>query len=314
MKSQFVNQLKVGTQLQDEPFLIQDMSQGAARNGGAYLRLTLGDKSGQINGVYWDVPAQTLEWVKTGHVALVDGKISTYRDTPQVVISDLTWHESPNMGDFLPEAARSESEMTAELKELIDSTQEPYQSLLTKILGEETFLPKFASAPAAKRMHHAYVGGLLAHTLSMASLAEQLSQHYPNVNRDLLLCGVLLHDIGKVEEYNLDAGIVITDDGHLIGHILRAIVWIEQAAADLQIEPKITRQIVHLIAAHHGKLEWGSPVTPKTIEAVILHQLDLLDSRVQGFIDFLHEDAGNGAWSQKISPMFGTYLRRSSED
>ena len=311
MKSVFVSKLKINDKLQDEPFLVRELSQGTARSGGIYLRISLADKSGQVNGVYWDVPAQTLSWVRVGQIVLVDGKISTYRESPQVVISGLTLHESPNMEDFLLSSERSESEMVAELREKIASLGEPYQRLTSHILLDDDFLPKFASAPAAKRMHHAYMGGLLAHILSMAQLAEIMVNHYEGINRDLLLCGVLLHDMGKAMEYDMGAGIFITDDGHLVGHITRAIVIIEKAADQVEISTEIVRQIVHLIASHHGKLEWGSPVPPKTLEAVVLHQLDLLDSRVQGFFDFMREDAGNNQWSQNVSPMFGTYLRRT---
>ena len=312
MKSRFVSQLKIGDSLEDEPFLLREVHVGSSKQGDPFLRLSLADKTGQINSVYWNVPDQVASWVKPGQVALVDGKVGRYRDSPQIVVNSLVLHESPNMEDFLATASRDFDEMLAELRTLVGSLNQPYQSLASALLLDADFLPRFAASPAAKRMHHAYAGGLLFHVLSMARIGDWMVGHYPRLDRDLLLTGVLLHDIGKVIEYDTTAGIQITDDGHLVGHLVRGVIMVEAAAAELpDFPPPVLRQIVHLLVSHHGKVEWGSPVSPKTLEAVLLHQLDLLDSRVQGFLDFMGEDNAEGKWSQNISPMFGTYLRRS---
>jgi 3'-5' exoribonuclease len=160
-------------------------------------------------------------------------------------------------------------------------------------------------------MHHAYIGGLLEHTLSMATIADYLADHYPYVNRDLLISGALLHDMGKVSEYSIEGEFTFSEDGRLVGHIIRAITMVETAAAELgTLSPEQTQQIVHLIASHHGTLEWGSPVIPKTLEAILLHQIDLLDSRVQGFFDHIDNDGGEEAWTLKSSFMFKSELRR----
>ncbi|MCA9938093.1 MAG: HD domain-containing protein [Anaerolineales bacterium] len=311
MKTLFITDLKNGDKFMDEPFLLRDVISRTTKDGQPFLRLVLSDKTGQVNGVYWDVPAQVQRWVSAGQVALVEGRVSTYRNAPQVVVTDLSAHANPDMRDFLRTSGRSREEMIAELHEEIESLNAPWQELLRHILLDEAFLPRFADAPAARRMHHAYMGGLLAHTLSMVRLAHALAAHYPYVNRDLLVSGVLLHDMGKVFEYGTDAGISVSDDGHLVGHIVRGVIIVEKAAAELDDFPAdALQQLVHLIASHHGQMEWGAPVTPKTLEAILLHQIDLLDSRVQGFLDFLSEDAGNDTWSQKPSPMFGSYLQR----
>ncbi|MCP5100173.1 MAG: HD domain-containing protein, partial [Chloroflexi bacterium] len=153
--------------------------------------------------------------------------------------------------------------------------------------------------------------GLLEHTLSMAAIAETLASHYPYVNKDLLLAGVLIHDIGKTFEYTVDEAFAFSDDGRLVGHIVRGIVMVEKAAAELDNFPQAElRDLIHLIASHHGTQEWGSPVVPKTLEAILLHQIDLLDSRIQGFLDYVKLDDGRGDWTIKNSPMFRTELRR----
>ena len=184
------------------------------------------------------------------------------------------------------------------------------RTVAVKMLLDGPLAERFAIAPAARGMHHAYVGGLLEHTLSMAAVARLLAGHYPYVNLNLLLAGVLFHDLGKADSYSLDEGFGHSDDGRLVGHILRGALLIERAAAELDFPAGELQHLLHLIAAHHGTLEWGSPVVPRTLEAVLLHQIDLLDSRIAGYLDHVRNDAGGGAWTTKRSEMFGTELRR----
>jgi 3'-5' exoribonuclease len=240
---------------------------------------------------------------------LVSGKINLYKNALQVNITDLNQAGAIDAADLLPSSERPQEEMLQELREQIDELGEPWHTLVATILLDEVFLPRFASAPAARGMHHAYIGGLLEHTLSMAALANTLAAHYPYVNKDLLLSGTLLHDMGKTEEYRIDGAFGFSEDGRLVGHIARAATIVEQVAASLDFPPEELRQLIHLILSHHGTLEWGSPTKPKTIEALLLHQIDLLDSRVQGFYDYLRSDSSEDAWTSKSSPMHGTELR-----
>jgi 3'-5' exoribonuclease len=200
--------------------------------------------------------------------------------------------------------------MIEELRHYIEELAQPWHSLVATLLLNDEFLPRFANSPAARGMHHAYIGGLLEHTLSMAAIATTLAQHYPHVNKDLLISGTLLHDMGKAIEYTMEESFEYSEDGRLVGHIVRAIVMVEKAAAELDFPENDLRHLIHLIASHHGTREWGSPVVPKTIEAILLHQLDLLDSRVQGFFDYLQNDDGDESWTLKPSPMFKTKLRQ----
>ncbi len=310
-KSHFVADLKLGDRVVDEPFLLYDVDSRTTKDGQPFLRLVLSDRTGQVNGVFWDVPAQIQGWARAGLVALIEGRVARYRNAPQIIVTDMITAPDPDMADFLRSSERSRDEMVNELRQIIAGMSEPWQALTARILLGEAFLPHFANAPAARRMHHAYMGGLLAHTLSMAAIARSLADHYPAVRRDLLLAGVLLHDMGKVHEYTTEGGITVSDDGHLVGHVVRGVAMIEQAARELGQPSGVDLQdLVHLVASHHGTQEWGAPITPKTLEAVLLHQIDLLDSRVQGFLDFTGENAAEGEWTAKPSPMFGSYLRR----
>ena len=311
MKNIYAADLTVGDDLLNEPFLLQDVIRRETKDGRPYLLTSFRDKTGTLNGVFWDVPEDVEEWIRPGMIALVTGRVTSYKNSLQINATDLNPAMITDMDEYLPASSRSSKTMIAELRGIVKELGEPWQRLVTKILLDEKFLNRYANAPAARSLHHAYVGGLLEHSLSMAGLAKFLAGFYPYVNKDLLITGVLLHDLGKVMEYDTEAGFEFTDDGRLIGHIVRAIVVVENAASELgDIGENDLRQLVHLIASHHGIQEWGSPVVPKTLEAVLLHQIDMIDSRVQGYFDHLRNNGTSGMWSTKSSLMFHTELRK----
>lgn len=310
LKNLYVNDLKAGDELLDELLLLKDMVRRTTKDGRPYILCTLGDKSGQISGVFWDVPASIDQWIEAGKVLYITGRINKFKDSLQVNISDAYPHQEPNLSEFLPSSLRPIEEMVAELKQMVEDLNTPYKQLLTRLLLQEPFLSKFANSPAAKSMHHAYVGGLIEHSLSMAKIAQQLANHYPQVDVDLLVAGALTHDMGKVLEYSFMGAFDLSEDGRLVGHIARAAIMVEKAAAEIGGIPEdAVRELLHLILSHHGTMEWGSPVLPKTLEAILLHQIDLLDSRVQGYFDYLNADNTEGDWTTKTSPMHNSRLR-----
>jgi 3'-5' exoribonuclease len=308
VKNIYVNNLTAGMELVNEAFLLEEVAQRSTKDGRPFLLFKLRDKTGLVGAVCWDVPDHIQSIAENGAVLLVTGQVVTYRDALQINVTDMNAGGQVNLAEFLPASSRPRQEMLLELEEQIAGLGQPWQQLVSTLLLREPFLSLFASAPAARSMHHAYIGGLLEHSLSMAALANILASHYPSVKRDLLVAGALLHDMGKAVEYDVSGGFSFSDDGRLVGHIVRAIIMIEMAAAELDINESTLRQLVHLIASHHGKSEWGSPVEPKTIEAVLLHQIDMIDSRAQGFYDHLAREQQNGRWTQNNSYMFGTEL------
>jgi 3'-5' exoribonuclease len=312
VKSFYISNLQAGDELVNELFLLQDVSRRATKNGRPFLLFSAQDNTGSISGVFWDLPDHVASWVRPGETVLLTGRVNNYKDALQLATTDLIQTETTQMAELLPSSPRPQAEMIAELRGAIASLSAPWQELVSHILLDDDFLPAFANAPAARQMHHAYIGGVLEHTLSMAALAEFLATHYPYVNRDLLLSGVLLHDMGKTAEYDLAGSFRFTEDGRLVGHIVRAIIKIETAAAELGTPPADVQQLVHLVASHHGKLEWGSPVEPKTLESLLLHQADLLDSRVQGFLEHTAGDVDENGWTVKPSPMFRNEIKRPS--
>ncbi len=310
MKTHFIADLSAGTELLNEPFMLQEVAQRITKDGRPYLLCTLRDKSGQAGAVFWNVPTYVEEWARSGATALITGRAVNYKEALQINITDMNPAVDPDLTELLPSSLRSRQEMVAELQAIIGGLAQPWQKLVAHLLLDEAFLQLYSLAPAARSMHHGYIGGLLEHSLSMAAIAEKLAGHYPYVNRDLLLAGVLLHDMGKTMEYSVDGSFELTDDGRLVGHIVRAVVMIENGATAVDFPETELRQLIHLVASHHGTQEWGSPVVPKSIEAVILHQIDLLDSRVQGFLDHVRNDTGGQTWTAQSSNMFQTPLQR----
>jgi 3'-5' exoribonuclease len=312
VKSIYLSDLNIGQEFVNEPFLIQDIVRRTTKDNRPYMLFTLVDKSGKANGVFWNVPEYIGSWVRSGLVVLVTARTVSYKDSLQINTTDMNLSHEPDMSEFLPSSNRPRDEMLAELRQHVDALGEPWQSLVREILLENSFLHLFANAPAARSMHHAYISGLLEHTLSMVAIAKALIDHYPHINKDLLISGTLLHDMGKAIEYTTEGAFGFSDDGRLVGHIVRAITMVETAANKLDFPSEELRHLIHLIASHHGTLEWGSPIVPKTLEAILLHQVDLLDSRVQGFFDHLNNDSRDDLWTVKPSLMFKTELRRTS--
>ena len=311
MKQRFVADLQTHDEIENEPFLLQDVVYRTTRDGRRYLICTYADRTGQAAGVFWDVPEHIESWIRPGLAVLVTGRITEYRNAHQINTTDLNRWRQPEMSLFLPSSKRPRAEMESELRAYIDRLASPWKELVSDVLLAPSFYHRFVDAPAARGMHHAFVGGLLEHTLSMVKLSLLLAGHYPYVNGDLLLAGALLHDAGKALEYDISNGFSFSDDGRLVGHIVRVVAMVERAAARrAEIADDDLRQLVHLLISHHGTLEWGSPVVPKTLEAILLHQIDLLDSRVQGFFDHLEADNGGDSWSVRASHMFNTELRR----
>ena len=311
MKSFYVSDLRPGDDLVNELFLLQDVSSRTTKDGRPFLLFSARDKTGTVSAVFWDVPEHVASWVRSGDVVLLTGRANNYKESLQISTTDLIQQPTAEMAELLPSSPRPQEEMIAELRETIANLAQPWQRLVSYILLDDSFLTQFANAPAARKMHHAYIGGVLEHTLSMKTIASFLADHYPYVNKDLLLAGVLLHDMGKTVEYDVAGSFSFTEDGRLVGHIVRAIIMIEEAAQELgDIPTEDVQQLVHLIASHHGNLEWGSPVTPKTLEALLLHQIDLLDSRMQGFLEHAQTDVDENGWTVKPSPMFRNEIKR----
>jgi 3'-5' exoribonuclease len=285
VKSVFVEQIRERDQVESQ-FLVRDKITAMAKNGKPYLTLKLMDRTGEIEGRVWDRVDELTALFEKDDFVRVQGKASVYLGKMQLVVQQLekVAEREVDLADYLPVCPRPVEEMIAELRSLAGSLETPhFRALMAEFLEDEEFLRLYAKAPAAKAIHHVYLGGLLEHSLAVARLAEDICRHYPGVQRDLLITGALLHDIGKVSELSYERSFAYTDSGKLLGHIVIGVEMIEERLRRLpEFPPAAGTLLKHLLLSHHGQYEFGSPKRPKTLEAVILNYLDDLDSKING--------------------------------
>ena len=276
-KTLFIRDLQENQQI-SEVFLVSRFSQAETKAGKPYLSLTLMDKSGEIEARLWDRAELFAPLAQEGNFVTVQATVDQFNGQLQLKLLELNAvsEDSLALNDFFPASRRPKEEMLLELKKRIKSIQDkPLRRLLEEIFKGDT-LARFAQSPAAKKMHHAYLGGLLEHTLSMAHMAEAAARHYPLINGDLLLAGVFLHDLAKIDEFDCSRPpFNYTDRGRLVGHLVLGVEMLRRAADKVPDLPGETvDQLAHLILSHHGQLEFGSPVLPMTPEAMLLHHID----------------------------------------
>ncbi len=273
-----------------------------------YLILTLADKTGSIRAVDWYNASNNAVRVKSGNIIRVKGKATIYNDNLQITIANrqdsitVLNKEEYDANRFIPTTKRDVNAMMKELKGIIEEVKDDdMHRLLDMFFQDDDFVERFKSAPAAINVHHAYKGGLLEHTLNVTKICEDMSKYYPSVNKDLLITGAIFHDIGKIEEYAFKDGIVKTDTGEMLGHV--AIGWhmVKKKIEEIPgFNEDIRLKLEHMILSHHGEMEWGSPVLPKIPEALILHFVDNLDSKMWQFKylkDKKKQDDEEALWS-----------------
>ncbi len=273
-------------------YSISTASVARTRHDKPYLRLQLSDLHGTIEARVWDDAERMIPIAQPGIYVGVRGRVEIFQGQRQVVVEHLerVQVEPADLGFFMPRCPRDPAELEAALSELVAAVkEEPFRKLLRHLLGPKTQTGQwFRQAPAAKRNHHAYVGGLLEHTVSVARLCAAMARHYGTVIDDqLLITGALLHDIGKVREIAVEAGFPYTTAGKLLGHILLGLEIVHEAGRSVGVPETRLRLVEHLIASHQGRYEWQSPREPRTLEALILHYADDTDAKVQQAIDLV---------------------------
>ncbi|MDZ7625310.1 MAG: HD domain-containing protein [Ignavibacteriaceae bacterium] len=290
-KNNLINQSELNTLSKNDKIdhflLIRRIDLRNTRSGSDFLSTELGDKTASINANIWEGFAELAARGKVGDVVKVAGTIEEYQGSLQIRVSSIRLSkESDNVKpiDFLPVSKRNVDEMKKEFDQKLKSISEKHlKKLLPNIFNEDRF-GKFCLAPAGKSWHHAYIHGVLEHTLEIIKICELMCEFHPELNRDLLISGAMLHDMGKIEELSYDSAFEYTDKGKLIGHIVIAsnIVRDEiKKIADFPVE--LENNLIHLILSHQGKLEHASPVVPKTAEAIALYQADELSAKVNAY-------------------------------
>jgi len=300
MKKIYVNEIKAGDYV-DEIFVLAEKNISQKKDGNNYLNLTVSDKTGALKGVMWDNIEGFAKEMNSGEFVTIKGNVSEYRGNLQLVVKQIAPCTLENISpvDFLPASGRDVDGMFQRLTQLADSIKTGHIKLLLQAFFEDQdFVRKLKTAPAAKKMHHAYLGGLLEHSLSMALLAEKIAGHFSGIDRDMLVAGAVLHDIGKTRELEYDVKIDYSDEGRFLSHVVIGVLMLREKIQTIQDFPLESEHLLeHMIVSHHGSREFGSPEPPKTIEAVLLNYIDEIDARVNGIREFVEADDSGENWT-----------------
>lgn len=312
--SEFVPNQTVSTTL-----LVKSKEFRQKKSGGQFVLLTLSDRTGDIVGQWWDNYEDAIETFDRDDIVFVRGQVNTYRNHLQLAIHRMRRCEEReiDLTHYFPTTKYDVEEMFSEILATVRSFRNPHlRLLLENIFADEETVRKFKRAPAAKTMHHPYLGGLLEHSLSLLRLCQKVGAHYQGIDIELLQTGAILHDFGKIDELSYERAFGYTDDGQMLGHLAMETIMVAEEIARIPDFPEdLRRHLLHMLLAHHGKLEHGSPKLPMTPEALMLSHLDDLDSKVEAMQRLMADPQTSGNWT-RISPMFERpiYRRRTIED
>lgn len=287
------------------------------KTGEPYLALTLGDRSGQLEAKMWDNVDDVLEAFEQDDFVKIKGLINKYKQRFQLTIHKLRklGETEIEFDDYLPKTTKDIDQLWRTLGDFVASFQNQHlKSLVQAFMADPEIAPAYRHAPAAKTLHHAYIGGLLDHVVSLFRSCDLICRHYPQVNRDLLLTGAFLHDIGKIHELTFKRSFSYTTKGQLLGHM---VIELEMLQGKLALMPgfpdELKTMIEHLIISHHGEYEFGSPKLPMFPEALLLHYLDDLDSKMEAMrAHFEREAVLDGPWTS-YNPSLGRPLLNSEK-
>jgi 3'-5' exoribonuclease len=292
----------------DQTFLATHKQLRPNRNGQLYIQVELADKSGTITGRLWNASDDDFGGFEDGDYVRVEGHTQLYSGSLQLIIASIERADPRTIdeSEFLVLSKHDLVRLEAELNAILATiTSAPLKALADELLADGPLMEAFRRTPAGVKHHHAYAGGLLDHVVNLLRLADRVAPLYPALDRNLLLVGVLVHDIGKTQELESRQGFSYTDVGQLLGHVLLGLEIVDakiraiEARTGQRFEPEAAVRVKHMIASHHGQYEFGSPKLPMTLEAMALHHLDHLDAKMAGTIQLLQNEAtAEDGWTQ----------------
>jgi 3'-5' exoribonuclease len=312
MKSPFVTELGSDQNITTF-FLVHEKEIRNTREGKSYLRLELGDRSGTIEARMWDLFETIAKDINRDDFVKVQARVEIYRNKPQLALQQVrrARPDEIDLVDFLPHTKEDVEKMYARLVEYAQAMRNPWlKSLVIGMITDPKIAPRYKRAPAAKVMHHAYIGGLLEHVVGLCGLAQQLAAHYEELDLDLLLTAAMLHDVGKLDELCYERAIGYTTEGQLLGHIVMEIETVSRAIDAIPGFPGPLKTVVqHLLISHHGQYEFGSPKLPMIREAMVFHYMDDMDSKIAAVRAALASGAGEDQWSAYSSALGRKFLK-----
>jgi 3'-5' exoribonuclease len=271
------------------------------RTRGLFLTLVLADRTGSLLARVWEGAPELAETFEQGEVVKVQGDVESYMDRPQLIVARLRRAEPDeyDLRDFRPSTAKNIETMVETVQKTVARVGNSHlNALLRSFFDDAEFMKRFTAAPGARRVHHAYLGGLLEHTVGVAALADAVLALYPEIDSDLLLTGALLHEIGKTREFEWESDIDYTDEGQLVGHVVLGDEMVAAAIARLPDFPAdLALRVRHMMVSYHGRYEWGSPRRPQTLEAMALHQIEELEAQINRFRELLANRPEGESWT-----------------
>ncbi len=312
MKTVYVSDLTPDTTITSF-FLVCEKELRSTREGKPFLRLELSDRSGTIEARLWDNAETLAHAFERDDIVKVQARVENYRNKVQLAVEKLRLAEPAevDLADYFPHTLEDIEQLYGRLREHVAEIKNPWLSrLVSGVVEDPAISPRLKRAPAAKMMHHAFLGGLLEHIVSLCDLGRLAARHYPELDVDLLLTGAILHDIGKLDELCYERAIHYTDDGQLLGHIILGLEQVTERMNAIEGFPPDCKTLVkHLLISHHGQYEFGSPKLPMFREALVLHYLDDLDSKMAAARAVLGSHGGEEGWTAFSSALNRRLLR-----
>ena len=312
MKTPFISELNSEQNITTF-FLVCEKEIRNTREGKPYLRLELGDRSGTIEARMWDQFEAAAKGINRDDFVKVQGRVELYRNRPQLAVMQvrLAKPDEIDLADFLPQTKADVGKLYEQLLGFAGAIVNPWlKKLCLGIVSDPAIAARYKRAPAAKVMHHAYLGGLLEHVISLCGLAKLAASHYPELDLDLLLTAAILHDVGKLDELCYERAIGYTVEGQLLGHIVMEVQTVAKAMDSIEgFPPNLKIVVQHLLISHHGEYEFGSPKLPMIREALVFHYLDDLDSKLAAARAALAMDSGEPEWSAYSGALGRKFLR-----
>jgi 3'-5' exoribonuclease len=320
MGRRYVNQL--GEQeVVAEVFQASEKQLRPNRNGHLYLQLELSDRTGRVGARMWNAGESLYRSFENGDFVRVEGTSQRFQGAVQLILTHIEKVEPKEVSpdDFTPVASVDVDKLVVRMGEMLRGLSDPHlRNLAECFLLDEGFMGKLSRAPAGVKHHHAYLGGLLEHVVTVMEVASRVAPCYPQVDRDLLLLGAFLHDVGKTDELCYDRDFAYSDEGQLIGHLVMGVGLLETKAREAErlsgesFPAELLLRLKHLIVSHHGEYEFGSPKLPMTLEAVALFCLDNLDAKVSAFSQQMRDDPNLGSPWTSFNPGLGRKLFKGS--
>jgi 3'-5' exoribonuclease len=318
----FIEQLTTPGQSVDGVFLVAEKDLRTTKKGAFFISARLRDRTGELPAIMWDATQPLFAAIPQNGYALVKGRVGEFNGAPQILIEAMrpARESDVHLEDFLPVGPGNVEEEIGRMRDILALIERPaLKAFVAAFWADEPLVAAFRRAPAAERLHHAYLGGLLDHTLSVAETALVLCGRYPKLDRDVLLVGALWHDIGKTRELAYTDSFSYTDSGKLVGHLVQGVLMLQEKvdavrAAGREFPEELADVLRHMVLAHHGELQFGSPKLPMTAEAYVLHHIDNLDAKLHAFFRDVAADADPARRWTGFNKMFGGALYKGAAE